>query len=459
MEKKNINHKVSIVIPVFNQHEMTKECLISIVNNTYKINGLDYEIIIVDNGSTPVFEITEQEKQYLIYRDINRFISKTIRNESNLGFTAAVNQGIRAATGDIICLLNNDTVLTPYWLNRLIGAIDDGFDIVSPMTNYVAGLQRAHISVYEDQESLNDAAYEFYEQNQDVVQPVNFVIGFCMAFKKSLFEKIGEFDESMFPTSGEEIDFCYRCRKAGGNVGIVKDVYIHHYGSQTFQDMQNAGILNYDEICKSCNAHLAKKYGENFWQDQGNVNINLDIYENNEKTYENNTDKIRLNLGCGQYKLAGFTNIDQFAEVNPDVVDDILNLPYQQNSVDEIYCGHVLEHFTLIEGLQALRYWHSLLKPNGIITVTVPNFDALIAEYITLPKEERIEHLQTLNDVFIYSYCQRSHHKYCYNGELLSYAMHRAGFTDLEKLPQNHHYFTEPVKWQVAYQGKKGGDR
>jgi len=405
---------LSIIIPIFNQQIMTEQCIESIKDNTE-----DYELIIVDNGSDPVFE------------------KNTIRNTENLGFPKAVNQGIRASRGDIICLLNNDTVVTPGWAEGLKKRLDDGYSIAGPMTNYVAGCQRAVAGVYEDEVGLNHAAAEWSETHHGITQEVNFVIGFCLMFKKPLYDELGDFDESMWPCSGEEIDFCLSARKAGHHIGIAQDVYIHHYGSQTFGDMQSAGVLDYKETCRKCDAHLAEKWGDNFWQKQDWVS---------------KESAIRLNLGCGNYPLKGFTNVDKYENVHPDLVSNALGLPYESETVTEIYCGHMLEHLTLEEGRKALRYWKSLLIPGGKITVTVPDFDYLVKLYLEDPTPEN---LIKLNEETIYSYCQESHHQYCYSGDLLKKVMASAGFVSLEKLPVDHEYFANPVLWQVAYSGRK----
>lgn len=406
---------ISIIIPVHNQHLMTEQCLESI-----RVNTRDYELIVIDNGSDPVFE------------------SADVWYPTNVGFPAAVNMGIRAATGDIICLLNNDTVVTPGWAEKLSAHLDE-YSIVGPMTNYVAGLQRAQTAAYDDDQSLNHAAEEWARDHTGDVQEVNFVIGFCMMFKKSLFDELGDFDESMWPCSGEEIDFSLRARAAGHRVGIVKEVYIHHYGSATFKDMQQAGQLNYETVCRECDAHLAEKWGSDFWQKQGQIK-------------RKNDKNIRLNLGCGAYKLPGFLNIDQNPDVNPYLVCDALDLPFDPGTVDEIYCGHMLEHLTLEEGEKALKYWIGLLDTGGKITVIVPDFNYLVTQYISNPSAYK---LRKLNDEIIYSYCQKSHHKYCYSGDLLKEIMAKVGFVSLEKLPFEHPYFTDAVEWQVGYEGRK----
>lgn len=243
---------ISIIVPVFNQHDMTYECLTAVLENTQNC-----EIIVIDNGSEPP-----------IIPPFSGFTEiSVIRNEENKGFPVAVNQGIRAAKGDVIILLNNDVVVTPGWAQGLAKWLDD-FSIVGPMTNFCAGLQRITLPVYSSREGLNEQAAWLAQENEGQVEEVNFVIGFCMAFRKSLFDEIGDFDESLWPCSGEEVDFCLRARAVGHNIGIVKDVYVHHEGSKTFGDMEKAGQINYQEVCRKNDAHLAKKWGSDFWQQQ-----------------------------------------------------------------------------------------------------------------------------------------------------------------------------------------------
>jgi acetyltransferase-like isoleucine patch superfamily enzyme len=243
---------ISIVIPVFNQHDMTQECLTAVLENTQGC-----EIILIDNGSNPPIK-----PPFSGFTEI-----KVIRNEENLGFPKAVNQGIREAKGDIIILLNNDVIVTPGWAYKLADKLND-VSIIAPMTNYCAGMQKITLPVYENIEGLNKEASYLEKEREGEVEEVNFVIGFCMAFKKPLFDELGEFDESLWPCSGEEIDFCLRAREKGYKVGIALDTYVHHEGSKTFGDMEKAGQLKYDEICKRNDKHLAEKWGADFWQQQ-----------------------------------------------------------------------------------------------------------------------------------------------------------------------------------------------
>ncbi len=243
---------LSIIIPIFNQHDMSAECI-----NTIREHTQDFELVIIDNGSVPAFK-----------PPFTGFSETTlIRNEKNKGFPVAVNQGIRAAKGDKIIILNNDVFVTQGWAEKLTAALDE-FSIVGPVSNYCAGMQQVQIGTYENLDELNKEAEEWAGEYEGVAEEVNWIIGFCMAFKKSLYDEIGPFDESLWPCSGEEIDFCLRARAAGHKIGIVYDVYVHHEGSQTFNDMEKAGQLDYMEIINRNDKHLIEKWGPDFFKQQ-----------------------------------------------------------------------------------------------------------------------------------------------------------------------------------------------
>jgi predicted SAM-dependent methyltransferase len=197
--------------------------------------------------------------------------------------------------------------------------------------------------------------------------------------------------------------------------------------------------VSYTEIIRKSGEHLHKKWGDDF--NRQNIEIGRD-----------NGNGLRLNLGCGKFHLKGFINIDQSEKVKPDLLGDVLNLPYEEGSIEEIYAGHLLEHFAYLDGKRALNYWYSLLKPGGTIGVCVPNYDCIVDQFI---KEPTADKLRELNDLYIYSYLQESPHKYCYNEALLKEVMEEAGFINLKRMPIDHQYYPFQVDLQVGYEGQK----
>lgn len=411
---------LSIIIPVWNLHEMTKECISAIIENTSE----PFEIILIDNGSTPPYPLEAVHGHGVV-----------IRNEINTGFPCAVNLGIRKSSGEIICLLNDDVVCTPGWAEMLIKGLDQ-FDIVGPQTNSCSGVQCTQVSIYYDRDGLDQRAAEYRIGREGMTLEVNFIIGFLMMFRRSLYDEIGIFDESIWPSSGEEIDFAFRAREKGKKIGFLKDVYVHHEGSKTFEKMN--AKEPYIDIIRRSNAHLAEKWGEDFWDRQ--------LLPLTDGT------GLRLNVGCGNFKKKGFINIDKSDLVKPDILCDVFDMPFDPGTVDEIYAGHIYEHFDYIDGIKALHYWHSLLKPGGIISISVPDILFLMRDYV---KDPTADNLRNLNDTYIYSEGQESPHKYAYDEGLLRQVMTEAGFIELKRMPIDHPYYPYAVDWQTGLTGRK----
>lgn len=338
---------LSIIIPAFNQHQLTQECALRVAEMT-----ADCEIIIIDNGSTPPIA-----KPYVGFTEVT-----VIRNEENTGFPAAVNQGIKAATGDYICLLNNDCTVTEGWALGLMEGLER-FDIVGPMTNFCAGMQQITIPCYNTLEELDNEAEHFTGIYAGSVTPVRWVIGFCMAFRKSVFDDVGEFDESLWPCSGEEINFCLCAGENGYTVGIVGDVYVHHDGSTTFRDMDSEHP--YIEIIEKTDAHLIKRWGK-------------DVYHQMPKDDKPEDGSVRLNLGCGpkDRHLKGYVNIDVRQSAEPDVCFDISEgLPYADASVDEVRAWEILEHVHVDKTQFVVHEIWRVLKPGGLFESYTPSTD------------------------------------------------------------------------------------
>ena len=91
---------------------------------------------------------------------------------------------------------------------------------------------------------------------------------------------------------------------------------------------------------------------------------------------------LMLNLGCGQKKMYGFTNVDIDESVCPDVVDDVFNLKkFDPNSVYLIYSCHVLEHCPRKDIEKTLSKWYELLKKGGTLRLAVPDFGKVCELY------------------------------------------------------------------------------
>jgi GT2 family glycosyltransferase len=209
----------SIIIPTFNQLNFLKQCIASIIANTH----LSYELIVIDNASTDGTAAYLQELGGQVrYRVL----------ENNRGFAGAINVGMMMAKGRTILLLNNDTLVTENWLNNLLICLnsDEGIGMVGPVTNYISGDQMINVP-YVDVAAMPQFARENNHSDPSRWRRIDRLTGFCLLFRRELFEGIGYFDEGFEIGNFEDEDYNIRVRMLGKSLVIADDTFIHHFGS------------------------------------------------------------------------------------------------------------------------------------------------------------------------------------------------------------------------------------
>ena len=227
-----LNEKfTSIIILTYNQIEYTKKCFKSILKNT---SG-QFELIVVDNGSN------DGTVQYLESGILNKHGDvriKIIKNTENKGFASGNNQGIAASIGDYILIMNNDVVVTPGWLERMIACCEKKphVGIVGPRSNYVSGPQLIESVDYNlnSLEGLNRFSEKIATLNAKKSSRLLRVVGFCMLINRSVIDKIGGIDNQYGIGNFEDDDFSLRAALAGFESWMAEDCFVHHFGSRTF---------------------------------------------------------------------------------------------------------------------------------------------------------------------------------------------------------------------------------
>lgn len=214
--------KCDIIIPVWNQLSHTKRCLESIRQHA----DYPYRIIVIDNGSE------KDTKDFLDRQKRENGELLVITNEANRGYIRAINQGLAAATADYICLLNNDTVVTPGWLTRMISLAesDPRIGIVNPQGNVGRKLKKL-TRLTEISASLM--------QNQGEYVELERCSGFCFLFKREVLEAVGYFDESFGMGYFEDSDYCQRAREKGYLSVRALDSYVYHYMGESFRKLKD----------------------------------------------------------------------------------------------------------------------------------------------------------------------------------------------------------------------------
>jgi GT2 family glycosyltransferase len=306
--------KYSIIIPVCNNHDLTRACLESIERYTQ-----NYEIIIVDNGSSPAWTGSE----------------KIIRNEKNLGFPVACNQGIREAKGEVVVLLNNDTVVSPHWLERLEAHFVN-YDIVGPLSNFISGPQQLFINPPLLPAGLPEFAEQIYQRNIGRSTPFFRLVFFCVAIKREVIEKIGLLDEIFSPGNLEDDDYCMRAIDAGFHLGIAQDVLIYHKGSATHKSLN----LAYSELLATNLAKFqikwpAEKYAELKKKSTENCAVNARLPKRS----------LALVMVCKNEELGLERAILSAKPFVDEIVVAIDNATVDKTEEIAIKCGATIKHF------------------------------------------------------------------------------------------------------------------
>lgn len=227
--------KVSIVIPAFGEPLLTFSCLASIARNT---SG-DFEVIVVDDASP------EPLAEALAGVEGVRFE----RNAENQGFIATCNRGARVAAGEFVVFLNNDTLVTPGWLDALTATFDahPGTGLVGAKLIYPDGrLQEAGGIVWRDGSAWNDGRDDDAARPEyNYLREVDYCSGACLAVPRALFRELGGFDAEFAPAYYEDADLAFRVRAAGRKVFYQPAATIVHFEGRTSGTDEARGIKRY----------------------------------------------------------------------------------------------------------------------------------------------------------------------------------------------------------------------
>ena len=220
-----------IVIPVWNQPELTRRCLESVEANTPE----RVRLLLIDNGSE---EGTREVLKHFKQTSVKPV--EILRNEQNLGFIKAVNQGIRASTAPWVCLLNNDTVVHPGWLREMVEAAESypRIGLLNPSSNTLGS----------DPNKLSPGWVE-----------LPTAVGFCLLARKSLFDQIGLLDERYGMGNFDDDDLSRRVRQAGYICARACNAYVHHEEKASFRNLPD-----WEKEFERNRAKFEQKWGRRF---------------------------------------------------------------------------------------------------------------------------------------------------------------------------------------------------
>ena len=222
---------ISIIIPHYNNYQILNDCLESL----YESELHDAEVIIVNNNST----------DDSIKKIITKFSKPIIiSTPTNLGYAGGCNYGAKHAKGELLVFLNNDTEVDKEWLSQLIKTMGNQAHIASVQPKILnknnqntfdyAGASGGFIDKYCYPFARGRIFNTIENDNgqYDDIKRIFWASGTGFITRKSIFNKLGGFDETLFAHM-EEIDYHWKCQLNGYNVYINPKSIIYHLGGKT----------------------------------------------------------------------------------------------------------------------------------------------------------------------------------------------------------------------------------
>ena len=213
---------LTIIIPNYNGKHFLEDCL-----NSLKSQNSTFKVIIIDNGSHDgsIKYIEENYPEHIL-----------ILNNENLGFSKAVNQGIKASKSDYVFLMNNDVELEINCIVNLIKCLEKDDDTFAAAAKMIQ---------YHDKSKLDDAGDEYtllgWTKKTGDGKPSNLynhgreIFSACAGaalYRRELFDRIGYFDENFFAYM-EDVDLSYRARIHGFKCRYCPEAVVYHKTSGT----------------------------------------------------------------------------------------------------------------------------------------------------------------------------------------------------------------------------------
>ncbi|MBT4136988.1 MAG: methyltransferase domain-containing protein, partial [Candidatus Latescibacteria bacterium] len=138
---------------------------------------------------------------------------------------------------------------------------------------------------------------------------------------------------------------------------------------------------------------------------------------------------VKLNLGCGEDRRAGYINVDAYVPT-ADLQMDIFDLQMEGGIVDEVFSSHMLEHLSKFEVPKALTEWHRVLKPGGRLCLNLPDLEWCMAQWLRTPEEQRWG--WTLDTIYGLQTHDGEYHKTGFTVARAEQLMEAAGFANVK---------------------------
>lgn len=232
--------KVSVVIPAYNAEKTIKRCLESVLVNEYD----SFEVVVVDDCSK---DNTVNEVKSIKDKKIKFF-----KNVKNLGASYCRNYGVRKANGEVIILLDSDTVVPSDWIFKFLALYDEVDSDI-----YGGGVVGGGNTMFSKADMFCSWWTSIPNSTNGYLKKLHLPTN-NMLFRKDTFEKIGGLNEKL-KIGGEDAEFCFRSLNRGFKIFFYGDLNILHRDRHTYQGFINHN-KNWGRHAKAMRTELKMDY-------------------------------------------------------------------------------------------------------------------------------------------------------------------------------------------------------
>jgi len=383
--------KCSVVVCGYNRLAKTKYCVECIITNT---SDIDYELILVDNGSSDgtleYFQSVDYDKKRIIH----------ITN--NLGLFFATNYAIKYALGKYIIIIPNDVYVTQKWLLNLLCCYesDPTIGFVAALSSNVSNLQQYDL-VFSNNADMQTNAAEFNQSNSSKWEERMRLISLISIYSRDVIDIVGVADPSFVHDFGED-DYAMRLRRNGYRLVLCKDTWVHH--DHDFRNMEDKDPSEYQHSLESGRSIFREKWhGIDAWDDIVNFEQALLAPIDLHAFISADISSLCIDVRCGtpvleirnRLRKRGLINVDSYAfttnakfcaDLNTnavcgnDVVCDRIDFIqdyYPDNSFDIVALGEPINTYS--KPLTLLQRLFNFVKPGGLLLLKLRNTNDLNA--------------------------------------------------------------------------------
>lgn len=357
--------RVSIIIPSKDNVEVLKNCLSSIrVHTSYR----NFEVIVVDNGSND--ENRSLLEIYIENLKSTGFAIEYIYDKADFNYSYMNNVGVKASTGDYICLLNDDVeVLDPRWMEIMLGQASlegvgaVGAKLLYPETGKIQHIgiinttsEPVHVCLGKDDDKV------YYHGRNRLVLNCMAVTGACLMVSREKYDQLGGLYEGL-PVAYNDVDFCFSLLDRGYRNVIRNDVVmIHHESVSRGKDAADAAKM---ERLKEERRRLYLRHTNLFGADPYEGNLNLGGVDTG---FDIDTDyRSRNSTHVKPVKITDeYRHLPAIMHVSLEKCDKEVAMRIDGGNV------YSIKGYALVPGIDNMRFTYKLVLENGETKYQMP---------------------------------------------------------------------------------------